>query len=75
MLGQVSEEPAAGIWWGYNRKFNGREASRQSLLDKEWNKRKSRDPTRNPRTPTLVQRGGRNPKQRMRKVSRKPGSR
>lgn len=44
-------------------------------MDKEWNERKSRDPTRNPRTPTLVQRGGGNPKQRMRRVSRKSGSR
>lgn len=32
-------------------------------MDKEWHERKSRDPTRNPRTPTLVQRGGGNPKQ------------
>lgn len=44
-------------------------------MDKEWNERKSRDPTRKPKTPTLVQRGGGNPKQRIRRVSRKPGSR
>lgn len=43
-------------------------------MDKEWNERKSRDPTRNPRTPTLVQRGG-GIQNRMRRVSKKPGSR